>query len=107
MGKPNSMTENHRKFNELLLNNMDITNIHYAAESMQKGIELLRKTHSEATEEMEQRHDELERMLEPYRTKAYCPRCGKILYLSDLPQYDYLCTECEENFYYFECGGEE
>ena len=107
MGKTNAMTENHRKFNELLLNNMDITSIHYATESMQKGIEVLKKTYPEVAEEMEWRCDELERMLKLYQTKVHCPRCGKILYLSDLPQYDYLCVNCEENFYHFECGGEK
>lgn len=27
-----------------------------------------------------------------------CPKCGKELFRSDLPQYDYLCIECNENF---------
>lgn len=33
------------------------------------------------------------------RTNAKCPKCGKILLMSDLPQYDYVCYECDENFY--------
>jgi NADH pyrophosphatase NudC (nudix superfamily) len=32
-------------------------------------------------------------------TNKVCPRCGNLLYLSDLSQYDYVCTECDENFY--------
>ena len=32
-------------------------------------------------------------------TERICPFCGSKLYLSDLPQYDYVCAECDENFY--------
>lgn len=32
------------------------------------------------------------------KTNERCPRCGNPLYLSDLPQYTYVCAECEENF---------
>ena len=27
-----------------------------------------------------------------------CPKCGKQLFKSDLPQYDFVCVECDENF---------
>lgn len=32
------------------------------------------------------------------RTKQLCPHCGTHLYKSDLPQYDYICVFCDENF---------
>ena len=32
-------------------------------------------------------------------TDKECPRCGCFLLESDLPQYDYVCMECDENFY--------
>lgn len=32
-------------------------------------------------------------------TDKKCPSCGSMLYCSDLPEYDYVCVECEENFY--------
>ena len=35
------------------------------------------------------------------KTNVKCHKCGSYLYLSDLPQYDYVCYECDENF--FEC----
>lgn len=31
-------------------------------------------------------------------TDKKCPKCGKTLYLSDLEDYDYLCTDCQENW---------
>lgn len=42
-----------------------------------------------------------ENILNRFKTDKKCPKCGKILYLSDLAEYDYLCTDCQEN--YFEC----
>ena len=32
------------------------------------------------------------------QTKEECPHCGCILYSSDLPQYNFVCPECDENF---------
>ena len=31
-----------------------------------------------------------------------CPKCGGALSPSDLPQYPYLCEECDENFFEWE-----
>ena len=38
----------------------------------------------------------------PIKTKKICPRCAKRLFTSDIPEYSYLCTNCDENFYKFE-----
>ncbi len=32
------------------------------------------------------------------RTDKLCTKCGKTLYKSDLPQYDFVCFNCDENF---------
>lgn len=37
-----------------------------------------------------------------YGTDKKCFRCGSQLLISDLKQYEYLCLECNENFYSFE-----
>ena len=49
--------------------------------------------------------DYLEWIVEPFgkitdelRTEKECPRCGCYLFKSDLPQYDYVCAECDRNF---------
>ena len=76
-------TENYRKFKEVLANTISV----------------------EALEEYVLGNpDDLMRMnaedvIEKITTNKRCPKCGKTLYLSDLPQYDYVCTECDENFY--------
>ena len=31
-------------------------------------------------------------------TDVKCSSCGDKLYLSDLPQYDYVCLSCNENY---------
>ena len=32
-------------------------------------------------------------------TDAECPKCGRNLFLSDVEEYEYVCTYCDENFY--------
>lgn len=32
-------------------------------------------------------------------TNKRCPKCGELLLKSDLPQYNYVCPLCDENFY--------
>jgi hypothetical protein len=47
-------------------------------------------------------HDVIKPLAETIKeceTKKVCPFCGNELYLSDLPQYDYVCVNCDENFY--------
>ncbi len=41
-------------------------------------------------------------ILEAIKTEKRCPKCGDTLYCSDLPEYEYVCVECDENFYEFE-----
>ena len=31
-------------------------------------------------------------------TNVFCPKCDSRLFYSDLPQYDYTCAYCDENF---------
>ena len=33
------------------------------------------------------------------RADKMCPHCSSYLFKSDLPQYDYVCIDCDENFY--------
>ena len=41
----------------------------------------------------------LAKVLKECETEKVCPFCNHKLYLSDLPQYDYVCAEYDENFY--------
>lgn len=42
------------------------------------------------------------KIFEKFGTDKKCFRCGSQLLVSDLPDYDYLCFECDENMYEFE-----
>ena len=33
------------------------------------------------------------------KAEKKCPHCGSNVFKSDLPQYDYVCSECNENLY--------
>lgn len=37
-----------------------------------------------------------------FQTNQRCPKCGSPLYTSDNPEYPFLCTECDENFFWIE-----
>lgn len=40
-----------------------------------------------------------ERIINKIKTNKICPHCKSYLFKSDLPQYDYVCQNCNENFY--------
>lgn len=71
-----NVTNNHLQFCEIM-NGLNLTDIFNDPEFLNK----------------------LEKKLD---TGKRCKRCGHKLYLSDVPSYDYVCVECDENFYGFE-----
>lgn len=98
------MTENYTKYKRLMMTYMSITNLHNA-------VALLRTLDEDAAlmydrdtaESINCVKEDFEDVLEHFRVGVRCPRCNSELYLSDLPQYDYVCVECDENFYAEEC----
>ena len=42
---------------------------------------------------------EIDRYISRFSTEALCPHCGKRLFLSDLPQYAYVCYDCDEIYF--------
>lgn len=78
-------TENYIKYKDSLLNQMSITemvNFDNGDEDCFNAII----------------HD----IVRELKTDKKCPNCGADLYCSDLPQYDYVCAKCDENFYEIE-----
>lgn len=43
-----------------------------------------------------------EQNVEYFKTNKKCNKCNHDLYKSDLKGYDYVCFNCQENFYKFE-----
>lgn len=75
----------------------DIFNIHNVIVSLQCGVE--------PCVDVEEVISMLDDVIMACTTGAICPKCGGNLFLSDLPQYDYVCFNCDENFY--ECEVKE
>lgn len=51
-------------------------------------------------------HEYYNEVIEPLKkfviacsTDKICPKCGRTLYCSDVEDYAYVCTYCDENFY--------
>lgn len=56
------------------------------------------KIENRVADEYKETYAFLERVTDYLITNADCPKCGHALYCSDLPQYDYVCPMCDENF---------
>ena len=41
----------------------------------------------------------LEKFVSKCLTDKECPHCRHLLFCSDVEDYDYVCAECDENFY--------
>ena len=75
-------TENYKKFRSVLENNIGVpTLVNFDDENDDALVIVV--------------HNIVRELL----TDKKCPHCDAPLYCSDLPQYDYVCIECEENFY--------
>lgn len=75
-------TRNYAQFRSVLENNISITELVNFDEFNENTFDIIA-------------HNIVKELL----TDKRCPRCDAPLYCSDLPQYDYVCVECEENFY--------
>lgn len=75
-------TENYKKFKEILVNNIGVpTLVNFDDENDDALVIIV--------------HNIVKELL----TDKRCPHCDAPLYCSDLPNYEYVCIECEENFY--------
>lgn len=95
-------SENYKKANKIL-SNVDVTTVAKACSAISTLISnmnigadydmLLSEINEKVADILN-----IGRALKTYGKKKKCPKCGKQLYLSDLPQYDYVCPWCDENF---------
>ena len=53
----------------------------------------------ELREEYEYVIKPLDKFVSTCLTDVECPKCGRLLFYSDVEGYEYVCTECDENFY--------
>jgi hypothetical protein len=72
-----------------------------ASESLQSLLDTVEESdeNEEMIDDARMTLENLDLSLETFSTDLDCPNdCGSRLYLSDLPQYDYVCYKCDENF---------
>lgn len=81
----NGETENYTKFKNILADNIGVPTLVNFDEEIDDALDII-----------------VHNIVKELKTDKKCPRCGEVLYYSDLPDYDYVCIECEENFYEFE-----
>ena len=77
-------TENYKKFRDALTYNISVTDL---------------VNFDECSDEDDTFNILVHDIVKAIKTDKRCPRCNAQLYLSDLPDYEYVCVECEENFY--------
>lgn len=77
-------TDNYIKYSQEVINRLPVTELVWFSQGADNLSEII---HS---------------IVKELRTEKRCPRCGETLYCSDLPEYEYVCVECDENFYEFE-----
>lgn len=75
-------TENYKKFKETLADNIGVPTLVNFDEENDDALVIT-----------------VHNIVKELLTDKRCPHCDALLYCSDLPQYDYVCIECEENFY--------
>ena len=55
-------------------------------------------SNNEVLDKLEEIQSPLSEIIELCKTTKVCPQCGCHLFLSDLPQYHYVCDFCDKNF---------
>ena len=79
-------TENYNKFRNILTYNISVTDL----------------VNFDNDEEDDTLNIIVHNIVKELKTDRKCPRCNAQLYCSDLHEYEYVCVECDENFYEME-----
>lgn len=81
------------KMAKTIMSELSITHL-IKAVSYMKAIQ----NHTDVTVDIEDTMMTFQDIIDKMKTDSLCSHCGGPLYLSDLPQYDFVCPECDENF---------
>ena len=89
------MNEKYKKHQEAI-STLSITELIRAVDYIHCTNDLLGD--NEVTDDTEAILEPLEKVIAKCDASKVCNRCGLPLYFSGLPNYDYVCVECDENF---------
>lgn len=92
----NQATHNFKKQQEEL-SSLSITEVIRAYDYINQLSNMV-DSNNEVLDDKEEILQPLLRVINNCKVDKTCPHCGADLYLSDLPQYDFVCYNCEENF---------
>lgn len=93
-------TENYKK-EQSIISGLSITDIVKVSDYINELASFI-PADNEVLDYLEDIQGPLMDVIKKCKTDKECPHCGCSLYLSDLPQYEYVCPECDENFFNIE-----
>ena len=92
------ITSNFKK-HEAIKKNISIAELEFAIDCADRLLDEIRDDKlNEFTWELEQSLNSLRKIVDQALTTRICPKCGQFLIVSDVPEYDYGCSNCDENF---------
>ena len=97
---PEIITDNYKK-EQSILSGLSIADVVKASDYINELASFI-PANNEILDYLEDVQKPLVHAIKKCKTDKDCPRCGCSLYLSDLPQYEYVCPECDENFFNIE-----
>ena len=92
----NEATDNYKKHQRVLAN-LSITDIVKASDYINE-LATFAPNNNEVIDKLETIQQPLLETIKHCETAELCPQCGFHLFLSDLPQYNYVCDFCDKNF---------
>lgn len=93
------ITANFKKHEEIK-KNISIAELEFVVDCADRLLDkIVDDNLNEFTCELEQSLEPLRKIIDQAFTTKLCPKCGQFLLVSDVPEYDYVCSNCDENFY--------
>jgi len=94
----NQPTKNHQKYLKLKSEEFDLKGLIEVSDIISYLCQLI-GDENEIVDHAEEIKNDLDNIITKFMAKnEFCPHCGNQLFLSDLPQYNYVCHNCNENF---------
>ena len=91
------VTDNYAE-HQKAINNLSVTDLIETVDYI-KLLSIFIPKNNEVLDNLNDIVEPFEKVIKRLKTNITCPYCGKELFKSDLPDYDYVCENCNENFY--------
>lgn len=98
--KQTDVTDNYSE-HQKAINNLSVTDLIETVDYI-KLLSTFIPENNEVLDNLDDVVKPFEKVIERLKTNVTCPHCGKELFKSDLPDYDFVCKDCDENFFTIE-----